>query len=494
MTSNYDGSLKSQVMESLFWLGSLKYIGQIITWVATIFVMRLLAPSDYGLMAMSGVVINFLTLISEFGFGTAIIQKEVIDDNKLNSLFGFLLLAHGVLAGLLWLGASILAGFYSEPRLTRIVQACSINFVLISFYIIPQSILIREMSFRNKSIIDLLATLVSSAITLVLALEGQGVWALVLGGISMHLTSAVAYNSIERKLLRPRLCFREIREFFEFGSFVTGSRILWYVYEKTDVLIGGRVLAGKVLGNYAVALEISAVPLEKFLPILGQVALPAYSKIQSDPASVGFHFLRTAGMVSLVIFPLYGGLSVIAPELVTLLLSTKWSGVIIPIQILCLVMPIRSLYSLFTPALIGIGRPEVSFRNVAAASIIMPLAFLIGVNWGLIGLCVAWLIGFIIVFFFVIQQSLKIIGPTVWNYLQSIMPPGVCGIIMTIVLLIFRMAAVKYLSPLPMIFLSILLGGLIYLGLIWLFYRAVLLDLLNLFPGFEKRISRYSGN
>ena len=93
-TSGNIGSLKQQVIKSLSWLGSLKLLGQIITWIITILVIRHLTPKDYGLMAMAYVCIGFLAMISELGLGAAIVQRKSIDHRQLAQIFGFVILKY----------------------------------------------------------------------------------------------------------------------------------------------------------------------------------------------------------------------------------------------------------------------------------------------------------------------------------------------------------------------------------------------------------------
>ena len=477
----YPSELKKKVIHSILWSGSLRYLGQVITWGVTLVVIRLLTPSDYGLMAMAGVIINFLTLISEFGLGVAIVQHKCLEKKDISIVFGFLILAHSILALILFLIAPVAAAFYSEPKLTRIIQILCLNFILMCLYLIPQAILARNMDFRSKSLIELIAALASSGITLILALDSWGVWALVWGSLTMHFSLVIGFNIVSHSNVLPNFSIRGLRQFIRFGSFIAGSRLLWYVYEKTDLLIGGKFLGKEILGSYAIALELSSVPLEKVLPVVNQVALSAYSRIQTDITSVRSHFLSATKMVALCVTPAYGGLIALAPELVDTLFGDKWKSVVFPLQLLCVIMPLRCFYSLFSPALVGINRPDIVFKNVAVASLLMPLAYLTGVHWGIDGLCLSWIFGFIVVFSIVLKQTLGSIGLTFKSYLSSIRTQLICSIIMAIIVFVFRTQLLSMLHPIMIIVLGSLLGFIVYAGLIYLFERQMLTDFLFIF-------------
>jgi O-antigen/teichoic acid export membrane protein len=186
-------------------------------------------------------------------------------------------------------------------------------------------------------------------------------------------------------------------------------------------------------------------------------------------------------MVALCITPAYGGIIALAPNIVHTLFGEKWQFVVFPLQILCLIMPLRCYYSLFLPVLVGINRPDVAFKNVAVASILMPIAYLMGVQWGIIGLCISWIIGFTVVFIIVLKQSLECVGLTFRSYLSSIRSQLICSISMTLIVLLFRTQLINMLNTITIIVLGSMLGIIVYLGLIYIFDKQLLNDFRILF-------------
>jgi O-antigen/teichoic acid export membrane protein len=218
-------------------------------------------------------------MISELGMGAAIIQKKEIGSDQLSPIFGFIILSHSILCAALFLGSPFISRYYSEPRLVSILQVLSGNFLILSMYVIPQSLLIRKMDFKRKSIVDLTATVISGCTALFLALQGYGVWALIWSAIAVHIVNLLGYNILVRNFILPSFTVKGIREFISFGAYTMGSRVLWYFYSKSDIFIGGRILGNQLIGIYSVALELSQIPLDKFMPVINQVAFPAYSSI-----------------------------------------------------------------------------------------------------------------------------------------------------------------------------------------------------------------------
>lgn len=474
-------SLKHQVVKSLFWMGGMKYSGQLISWITTIYIIRLLDPSDYGLMSLSNSIVFFFIMFSELGLGAALVQTTNLNERRLGQLFGLILFSHFLLSLLIFFGGSMIAVFYAEPELTNIFKALSVIPLLLSLYIIPQNMLLRKMDFRTKSIVDFTASMFQAILTLIMALKGFGVWSLVNGVIGMHIISLIGYNLYGMKQVRPIFSFTGAADLFSFGSYVTGSRILWYLYYKADIFIGGKLLGVNELGVYSTATSLAAIPHEKVMPILNQIAFPAFSSIQSDIQQVRVKFLKSVRLASLFLFPAFFGLAFIAPGLIPLVLGEKWVAAIVPMQLICLIMPFRALGTLFTPLLNGVSRADIEFYTVVFAFFIMPGAFLLGGQYGIVGLCLAWIIGYALVFLVTTKLSLDAVGITVLQYLACLRDPFLAGLIMVIILFAVNFFTHEHISGLVELSISIGIGGAGFTLLILLINKKLLEEFIGLF-------------
>lgn len=455
-------TLKQQVLSSMAWVAGLTYLGQVLRWIVTIFVIRLLSPADYGLMAKAMVFMGFLMMISELGLESAIIQKNKLTDDQLNSVFGLIIFSNLFLGLVFFLLSPVIADFYSDPRLIPILRVLSSIFFFIPFYILPRALLLRSMNFKLKSTLDLIGALFGAFMTLLFALRGYGFWSLILGNISTHVIWALGYSITKKKTIIPRFAIRGYTQFLSFGGYLTGSRSLWYFYSRSDIFIGGKFLENRLLGIYSVALQLATIPIEKFMPIVSQVAFPAYSIIQTKLEQVRSHFLKSIRMISLLMFLLYGGLFIVTGQMVGIFLGEKWSEVALPLKLLCLMMPFRAINSLFSPVLHGLGRPDVNFVNVCIATLVMPLGFFIGVRWGILGLCLAWLIGYTPVFLIMSYRALNVIGLPFREYLSSFMVPLVSAAMMIASLSLLDHYLGGHLSLIVQLILYSLLGVCIY--------------------------------
>lgn len=469
-------NFKQKVLSSLVWLGGLKYFGQLITWILSLIVIRLLNPEDYGIMAMALALIGFLTLLSELGLSAGIIQNRDITKSQLAQIFGIIALFNCCLSLAIYLSAPFLSLYYAEPTLVPVFRLLSVNFIFMALYALPKALLFQEMNFRCISLIELSANVTSGILVLTLAILGFGVWALIWGTVLIHFVLLVGYQIANPIIIRPRIIDKGLKQLLSFSLFVLGSQVIWSLYTRTDVLIGGRLLSTEMIGVYSVAMTLSAVPLDKIAPVFNQVAFPAYSQIKSDPELVCLHFLKAVRLVSLLFFPICMGLLSIADETVALVLGNKWKDVVIPFQILCIVIPIRSIGTLIAPVLNGIGRSDVNFYNNIIAFVVMPPLFLLGTRWGIVGLCWAWVCGYFFVFLIISSRFAKVIGLKVRDFFLSFHVPFIASILMAVSVQVFK--GIVYGSCIEPFVLgvSIIAGIVFYTFLIFLMKPSALVE------------------
>jgi teichuronic acid exporter len=395
-----------RIVASLLWLGSASLLGQVVSWLSTMLVIRLLSPDDYGLMAMAMLSIGCPLLIGDLGVGAVVIQSATLPESRLRALFGASLLTYLAAALVTFHAAPLVAWFFGDERLVPLVRALSLCFVFVGFYALPQSLLARDMQFDRRATVDVLTAVVSSSVSLTLALTGWGVWSLVAPVLVMHGFRAVGFQILRPCLFLPIPSLRELRGSVHFGGWVTVDRVLWFGYSNVDVMIGGRALGGALLGAYSVALSLVSIPLDKVMSIVTEVSFSAFSRAQHDRELFQRGVMRALELVSLVAFPTFLGMAAVAPEAVGVFLGGRWTEAVLPMQILCLIFPFRAAGLLFAPALLGTGRARLVVENNAIILGCVAIALALGVQWGVVGLCVGWLLGYLPAFCIVAYRTL----------------------------------------------------------------------------------------
>jgi teichuronic acid exporter len=470
-------SLREKVINSIIWASSGTIFIQIISWVSTIIVIRLLTPSDYGLMAMALPVMSFLQMISMWGLGTAIVQHKELNETKIRQLFGFILLIFSVAVVLIWLSAPFIASFFHETRLTPLLRLLSMNFILMSLYMIPDSLLYREMNFRLKTHVDISSRLVAALVAPICALNSMGVWSLAIAEVCFHSIRVIHFNIIFRKWHSPIFHFDECRDLIKFAMTVTGTVFFVYLFNQADKIIVGRYLGKDLLGFYAVAFTLALLPKEKILPIITQLSFSAYSKIQHDLPRIKLNLLKTIEIVAFVAFPLFWGMASVAAEGLPLILGPHWAQASIPFEYLCIVIPFLTISPLFPPALNAIGKPEIAFWNSVIESIVMVITLFISVRFGLKGISLSWICFYPLVFLYISRKSLKSIGLSINEMLVRIKFPIIASLFMSLLVILLKRTLLEVTNPLFMLLISFVIGTTLYSILIFIYKRDMVAEL-----------------
>ncbi len=474
-------TLRNDVLHSLKWLAGARLGGQIVAWAITLAVIRILKPSDYGLMAIAEVLIGFAALFQEMGLFSAMVQKRDLTERQVEQAFGFLLVVNCGIYVVVFSIAPLLAGFFNDARLTDIVRVLAIQFPLASVGVVQDAMLNRAMRFKQRSLAGLTYALGNAFTTLAFALAGEGVWALVFGSLAGGVLRPISLSIAARHWCWPRFSRKGMGEMLRFGGFVTASNLMWYVYSRSDVIIIGKILGKELLGFYSIAMQLASLPMQKVSEFLGQVGFAAYSSIQADIPAIRYHYLHALRLISFLSFPIFWGISSVAPELVNLVLGKRWEAAIVPLQLLGVVMPIRMIGHSGGSVLTAIGRPEIGTLNMILALLIMPAAFFLG-TWydGLTGAALAWVIGYPILFVARLRFSLPPLGIQVRQYLAAMIGPAIGGVVMYLAVMVARETLATRLAPLAGMALLIVIGALAYPGFMWMFWRKNLVEAMDL--------------
>ena len=167
-------SVSRSVISGLRWVTLSRLFAQVLTWINTFFVIRLISPTEFGLAALAGIFASFLALLNELGFSVTLVRWQTRDRETLQHVFGALLLVGTLFTFGLLLCAPVFGILTKEPRIVPLIRLISIQFLTMAFAVIPQSQLSMDMKFRELGVADVIASLAGAAATLVVALNGGG--------------------------------------------------------------------------------------------------------------------------------------------------------------------------------------------------------------------------------------------------------------------------------------------------------------------------------
>ncbi len=471
----------SRVRSAVIWRSGSQILAQIITWGSTLMVIRLLDPADYGLFAMTQVVISFLAFLNGWGFASALVQSDSIDPFRIRQAFGLLLVLNAFLAAIQYFGAPIAAAYYGQPIVADLLQVQALMFLATPFIALPEVMMSRALDFRRQAFVNLFAALAGASTALACALAGYGVWTLVYAPIALFWTRAIGLTVVARLLVWPSFDFRGCGQIIGFGSAVLFSQLFWLVQSQSDIFIAGARFEPHALGLYAEALFLAQIFMAKFVPPLNEVAFPAYARIKHDRAAVRWSFLKTVRLVMLVAAPFYCGLAVTASPMVETVFGAKWLGMVPYIQIIALALMLMTVQILFAPLTNALGKPSVSMFSALSGAIMFPVAFLIGAEWGLIGMAWAWLIAAPLLLLVTALLAAPLIGVTLWDVGRAMLPGLAPALVMAVGVGLAAQAIVPIGLAAPAQLVALVaLGVMLYGGLLWLLEREAIAEVLRL--------------
>lgn len=474
--------LNEKTIKGLHWVGSIKIITQASSWVITIFVARLLSPSDYGLMGIAIIVIGFAIFFGEFGLGTAIIQKKDLQKVQLDTIFWIAILNGILLFLLFYILSPFIASFFNSPRVIPIIRVLSVNFILASVATVALSILNKDLKFKERSFIEFTSSMTANIITLLFAYLGLGVWSLVIGSVGRNVIILILLSFYQKITPGFQFSLKATSQLIKFGANIVGSRLLWYFYSKTDFVIVGKVVGEQGLGIYSMAFQIASTPLDRVAEIVNPVAYASFSKLQDNLDELRIYFLQFTKGLCLILFPALCGLSIIADDLVRCVLTEKWDPIIFPVEILCFVGMIRGATSPIASLLNARGKAFLNIRYNLVNIIVMPICFLIGaIMNGITGVVLAWILIYPILACYIVWLGLKEIKLKLIEYVSNLFPIIVSIITMGVILYMVKWQLGHLIGEWLRLFLLISLGAISYLVSLYVFSPGIKDEILGFF-------------
>ena len=474
----HDG-FRDQVRSAIFWRSGGQVVTQILSWASTLAVIRILNPADYGLFAMTQVVLNFMMFLNGYGLISALVQSESIDSRKLRQAFGLMILLNaGLAAGQLIL-APVVAAYYRQPMVGDLLRVQALIYLSTPFISLPEVLMGRSLDFRRPAFVNLIAGIVAAAMAIGGALAGWGVWTLIWAPIAGFWVKAIGYLLATRFFVWPSFDFRGAGPMIAYAISLLGSQLFFLIQSQADVFIGGRTLDPHMLGLYAEALFLTQIFVSKFIPPLNDVAFPAYSRMQADRSRVAWSFAKAVRLLMLVACPLYLGMAATAAPLVETLFGAKWLAMAPFVRVLALAMPFLALQVMFPTLCNAMGRPGLSARIAMIGALIMPAAFLVGIRFGAIGLAAAWLAAYPVFAIVTAHLAGRLVGLTLPTLAQAVAPGFVSAAAMALIVLCADHLLPPLAAPIRLALL-VAVGGASFVGLLALVSRETIRDLFAL--------------
>ncbi len=386
-------SLRQKVIHGAIWSAIASWGAQLTSTAVFLLLARLLGAEAFGLIALASVFLAFMQLFLDQGFSQAIVQRDSIETAHLDTAF-WTSVAMSVLfvLGTIF-GAGFVANFYSEPSLAAIIRWMSLSFLFGGLSSVQSAILQRNMQFKVLAARSLVATVACGIAGVGAAYMGLGLWSLVIKEIVYGVTGAILLWSTSDWRPGFRFSLRHFQELFSFGINVLGFNFIDFFNRRADDLLIGYFLGTVALGYYSVAYRILLTITGLLTNVTNQVALPALSRIQKEPEKMRNAFYKVTKYTSLVSFPVFLGVAVLAPELVAVLFGKSWLPSVPIMQILAFIGILHSSVEYFTSTvLLAMNKPSWRLKIILLTTVCNVIGFLVVVQWGIAAVALCYVV------------------------------------------------------------------------------------------------------
>lgn len=418
-------SVKKQTISGAIWKFTERISAQLISFVVSVILARLLAPDDYGLIALVFVFTTFCDKLLIAGFATSLIQKKTADDKDFSSVLYFSIAAAFVLYVLLFLGAPLITDFYTKfdrTELIAVIRVLGLSLFLMAFSSVQHAYASRNMLFKRYFWSTLGATVFSGIVGIVMAYQGWGVWALVTQNmLATFVGCTILWFTVD---WRPKLLFsfERLKGLFSYGWKIFMASIIKTLYNDVRSLVIGKMFTPADLAYYNRGQSLPQLVDSNVTGTIDSVLFPAYSRLQDDRPAMLNAVRRAVKTSCYVLMPILALMAAVASPLVSLLLTDKWLPCVPFMQIL-------SFSFIFSPvemenlqAIKAIGRSDIVLKLEIVKKTTGILLLIVSVPFGVIAIAWSMMVSCLIAALLNASSNKKLIGYTIKQQLLDVLP------------------------------------------------------------------------
>jgi len=380
--------LKKKAKSAVIWSGVDVFIRQGLSFSITIILARMLAPEDFGTIALLAIFFGLAGLFTDAGFSAALIQKQDVNHVDESTVFWFNIIIACFITGVIFFSAPWVAGFFELPILVDLTKVLAFTVFISSLGSIHITLLTKQLNFKIPFMASVIAVCISGSVAVFLAWKGFGVWALVaqviIGGL---------INSLFLWLLhkwRPLWVFDidSLKSMFNFSGYIFAAGILQVLYERSYAILIGKLFGVRDLGLYDRADSTQKMVGQSLTNIVAKVTFPLYSKLAHDIDKLRNIVQLSIRSSMFIIVPVMLGLAAVANVLIPFVFGGQWTSMVVIFQVLCLASVFSPIHSANVSVLKAQGRADLNFRLNVIKKLFGITFLLIGSLYGVTG--VAW--------------------------------------------------------------------------------------------------------
>lgn len=450
------------VMKNFLWRFAERSGAQIVTFIVSIILARLLSPKDYGTIALVTVFLAIMQVFVDSGLGSALIQKKNADDLDFSSVFIFNFIVCIILYILMFFAAPLIAKFYDDKNLVAIIRVISITILISGVKGIQQAYVSRNMLFKKFFFSTIGGTVFSAFLGIFMAYKGFGVWAIVAQQLSnTAIDTLILWITVE---WRPKFIFswKRLKSLLSFGWKLLISALLDTTYNNLRNLIIGKLYSPADLAFYNQGDKFPKVIITNINASIDSVLLPTMSREQDNKDKVKSMTRRAIKTSTYLMAPMMMGLAFCSDNIVRLVLTEKWIECVPYLRIFCITYMFWPLHTANLNAINSLGRSDW-FLRLEIIKKIMGLTVLLLTMWhGVMVMAYSLLLTSVLSQIINSWPNRKLINYSYIEQLQDILPSILISVFMGICVSLVNIFKLPILIKL---IIQIILGVLIYISM-----------------------------
>lgn len=455
-----DNNIKASVVSNLIWKFGERISAQLVTFIVSIVLARLLTPEDYGAISIVTIFITIANVFVVSGFGNSLIQKKDADNIDFSSVFYFNIVFSIILYAILFIIAPYIATMYNMDILCPVLRVLGLRLILAGVNSVQQAYVSRKMIFRKFFFSTLIGTILSSIVGIFMAYKGYGIWALV----AQYLTN----TTIDTIVLwitvkwRPEIVFsiERMKLMFNYGWKLLASSLIESTYNQLRALIIGSMYSSSDLAYYNRGQQYPNLVVENINSSINSVLFPAISKEQDDRERVKSITRKAIKISSYIMWPMMVGLAIIAKPLVLLMLTEKWLPCVPYLQIACFTYAFWPVHTANLQSIKALGKSDIYLKVEIIKKVLGVIILLISMKFGIMAIAMSSIIITAISCFINAYPNISLLKYTYIEQIKDMLPSMLLSIFMGIV--IYPISSFVN-NSLILIVVQILMGGVIYL-------------------------------
>lgn len=425
--------IKNRVFSSLIWKFAERISAQLVTFVVSIVLARLLDPSHYGVIAIVNIFIALANVFVVSGFGNSLIQKKDADDTDFSSVFYFNILMSIVLYILVFMCAPVIASFYNMPILSPVLRVMGLRLIVAGINSVQHAYVSKKMLFKRFFWSTLGGTLTSGVIGIIMAYQGFGIWALVAQYmVNTTVDTIVLWFTVK---WRPKLLFSfdRLKSLFSFGWKLLASSLLNTIYLKFRSLFIGKFYTPTDLSFYSKGEHFPSLIVTNINSAIQSVIFPVMSNCQDKKDMVKAMMRRAIKTSSYIMFPMMTGLAVIAEPFVKLILTEKWLPCVPYLQLSCIVYAFMPIHTANLQAISAMGRSDIFLKLEIIKKVLGIGFFFVVLPHGVMAIAICGCFTSCMNSIINAAPNRKLLNYSYWEQICDLMPAIVMSIIMGVI-------------------------------------------------------------